>query len=54
MERGKLYFDVKGKIQAQKRKNESTKAKCSVGVTHSSEEVPVRGMERRGYIIQQV
>lgn len=52
MERGRLYFDVKGKIQAQKRKDESTDTKYSVGVTHSSEKVAVIAMERRGYIIQ--
>jgi hypothetical protein len=53
MEQGKLYADVKGEIQSDRiRKNESTEAAYSGGITHSSEETSVMEAEQRGYIIR--
>ena len=53
MERGNLLIDVKGKSrERQPRKGESTEAIDRVLITHSSDEAPVMGVERRGYIVQ--
>ncbi len=41
-------FDVKGEIQAQTRKNESTDTKHRGGLARSSDEVSVMEMEQRG------
>lgn len=55
MERGSLYFDVKGKVRnGRPPKNESTKAKYRVRVIHSSDEVAVMAMERRDHIVRRV
>jgi hypothetical protein len=45
-------FDVKGEIQAQTRKNESTDAKHRGGCVRSSVELFVMNKERRDAIIQ--
>jgi RNA-directed DNA polymerase len=53
MEQRKSYKDAKGKVQAGKtlvRLN--TDALYDVGLSHSSDEVPVMGMERRAEVIQ--
>ena len=52
MELGNLYIDVKRKLQAVARKDESIDAMCRGGTIRSSDEVPVMGVERRDCIIQ--
>jgi hypothetical protein len=52
MERGNLDFDAKGEIQMMNHKDESTEAKSRDGMTRSSEEAPVMGVERRGHVIR--
>ena len=49
---GTSDFDVKGEIQVKNHKDESTEAKSRDGMTHSSEEAPVMGVEQRGHVIR--
>jgi hypothetical protein len=54
MELGNLYFDVKGKSQAEALRSEeiNTDAKYRGGAMRSSEEVSVMEVERRHGIVQ--
>jgi RNA-directed DNA polymerase len=53
MEQRKSYKDVKGKAQAgQTLARPKTEALYEVGLSHSSEEAPVMGVERRAGVIQ--
>jgi hypothetical protein len=48
MEQGKSYKDVKGKAQAgQTPVRQNTNDLYETGLSHSSEEAPVMGVERR-------
>src|SRR5260363_353098 len=49
-ERGRLVQDAKGKPYKLETKGESTDACARVGSSHSSVEVSVMGMERRGCV----
>ncbi|MCF6171012.1 MAG: hypothetical protein L3J66_08570 [Bacteroidales bacterium] len=53
MEQGKSHKDEKGNAQAgQTLVRQNTEALCDGGLTRSSDEVPVMGMEQRGGVIQ--
>ena len=51
MEQGKSYKNGKGKAQAGKTPvRPNTDVLYDVGLSHSSDEIPVMGMERRGWV----
>ena len=53
MEQGKSYKDGKGKAQAgQTSVRPNTDALCELGLSHSSDEAPVMGVERRAGVTQ--
>ena len=53
MEQGKSYKAAKGKVQAgQTLVRPNTDDLYETGLSHSSEEASVMGVERRGHVIQ--
>ena len=53
MEQRRSYKDGNGKAQAGKTLvRPNTEALYEFGLSHSSEEVPVMGVERRGHVIR--